>query len=153
MYITCPATSPCAKIVARLGKVTTFLATPAESRKFCASKRISLAGPYLRGNADFAMVVAFILAPRRAYANKIQICAQMNRHPTPSLLLCSSWGKQKGRSEEENPSRRPEPSRNSRFHSAPQRRISSRTNHRNKVNNQVRPGVCMRRKETKRSCP
>src|SRR5437016_7066720 len=38
MYITCLAASPCAKIAVFFGNSTTFLATPAESRKAWASK-------------------------------------------------------------------------------------------------------------------
>jgi hypothetical protein len=56
MYITCLAASPCAKIVVFLGKSTTFLATPAESRKLWASKAPGEAAPDLRVNAGFAMI-------------------------------------------------------------------------------------------------
>jgi hypothetical protein len=48
--------------------------------------------------------MAAIVAPSRAYANKIQICPKMDRYPPPRLLISCSWEKQKDRSEKQNQS-------------------------------------------------
>src|ERR1700680_213621 len=90
MYITCLAASPCTKIEAFLGNSTTFLATPADSRKLLASKECCLTFSYLRGSAGFAMVreTYFTTEPRVGKQNT-NVCAngQISSTPSSSILF------------------------------------------------------------------